>query len=99
KKPWRAKLSSIWSRNGTPVAIVLRPAPSSWSAARISVSRVLRSTVAARGAPAVEPLAPADGRRRLAAVFWLLALVSIVYVAPPRQFVLVANELTPISLL
>src|SRR5690348_13131328 len=51
----------MWSRNGTPVEIAPRPLPSRLSATLTSVSRVLRSTAAARAASA-SPSAPVRGR-------------------------------------
>jgi hypothetical protein len=38
----------MWSKNATPVEILETPEPSSFSVSRISVSEVLRSSVASR---------------------------------------------------
>src|ERR1700722_5790356 len=45
---WREKLSSIWSRKPMPVSMSDSPVPSRSRETAISVSRVLRSTVAVR---------------------------------------------------
>src|SRR6185436_3093203 len=49
KAPCRAKSSSMWSRNPTPVCQLPWPLPSRLSSRRIWVSRVLRVIVAVRG--------------------------------------------------
>src|SRR5689334_7316869 len=54
--PWRATCSSMWSRNGTPVAICDLPFPSRLSLTPIFVSFVLRVTSALRMA-VLTPLA------------------------------------------
>ncbi len=46
--PWRAKLSSMWSKKPMPVAIVDAPRPSRSSVTRILVSLVSRMTEAVR---------------------------------------------------
>ena len=65
--PWRATWSSMWSRNGMPVASSARPLPSRSTLTAICVSRVSRSTsrLARRGAGGAEV---AEGLIGLAAV-------------------------------
>src|SRR5512139_4058043 len=55
-RPWRAIWSSMWSRNGTPVASLLAPVPSRLRLTVIWVSRVLRVTCAVRMASEMKAL-------------------------------------------
>ncbi len=48
KNPWRLKLSSIWLKNGMPVSTLACPLPSISKLIVMSVSLVLRLTVAVR---------------------------------------------------